>query len=110
MKIFLGELFNVGGAVKGVVHSIEGSIYRLSVVVDGREMRVLDRDGNAFRRRSIQEVREALQGTGVERLVLRQQSAYDEMIGQSVRLEDNTMEVQLARVPQSDASAGREGV
>ena len=107
MSISLDELFNVGGALKGVVHSIEGSIYRLSVVVDGREMRVLDRDGKAFRRRSMPEVREALQGTCVEGLVLRQQSAYDEMIGQSVRLEANTLEVHLALAQQSDESAGR---
>ena len=107
MSISLSELFNVGGAVKGVVHSIEGSIYRLSVVIDGREERVLDSDGKAFRRRSIEEVREALQGTCVEKLVLRQQSAYDEMIGQSVRLEANTLEVQLAPAPQSDEWTGR---
>ena len=75
MSISLGELFNSNRAVKGVVHSIEGSIYRLNVVMDGREMRVLDRDGKAFKRRSIQEVREALLGTCVESLVLRQQSA-----------------------------------
>ncbi len=107
MKISLGELFTVGGAAKGVVHSIEGAIYRLSVVIQGREMQVLDRDGKAFRRRSIEEVREALQGTCVERLVLSQESAYDEMIGQSVRVEDNTLEVQLAVAPQSDGWVGR---
>lgn len=107
MSISLADLFNVGGAVKGVVHSIEGSIYRLSVVSHGREMHVLDSDGKAFRRRSIEEVREALQGSRVERLVLRQQSAYDEMIGQAVRQEDNTLEVQLALAPQSDGSDGR---
>ena len=95
MTVALGKLFNTGPA-KAVVHSIEGSIYQLSVIVDGREVGVVDRDGKIFKRRCIQEVREALQGSRVEELVLRQHSAYDEMIGQSVRLEDNTLEVSLA--------------
>ena len=102
MKVALGELFNTSSSAKGVVHSIEGSIYLLSVIISGKEMRVVDRDGKVFRRRSIQEVREALQGTCVASLVLTQQSAYDEMIGQSVRQQENTLEVQLAPATDSD--------
>ena len=105
MKVSLAELSNSGSPAKGVVHSIEGSIYQLSVIISGKELRVVDRDGKVFRRRSIQEVREALQGTCVTSLVLRQQSAYDEMIGQSVRQQDNTLEVHLAPATDSDGMA-----
>jgi hypothetical protein len=102
VKVSLGDLFNSSSSAKGVVHSIEGSIYLLSVIISGKEMRVVDRDGKVFRRQSIQEVREALQGTCVASLVLTQQSAYDEMIGQSVRQQENTLEVQLAPATDSD--------
>lgn len=106
MNVSLRELFHSGSRADGVVHSIEGSIYQLSVIIAGRERRVVERDGKAFKRRSIEEVREALQGTCVVSLVLRQQSAYDEMIGQSVRQQDNTLEVHLAPAPENDGMPG----
>ena len=102
MKVALEELFNADRSARGVVHSIEGSIYQLSVIIAGREMRVVESDGKAFKRRSIQEVREVLRTSCVERLVLRQESAYDEMIGQDVRQQNNALEVQLAPALVSD--------
>ena len=104
MNVSLGDLFISKNAAEGVVHSIEGSIYQLSVNIAGKEMRVVEGDGKAFKRRSIEEVKEALRGTCVASLVLRQQSAYDEMVGQSVRQQDNTLQVHLSPVMESDGS------
>jgi len=99
--VSLADLFSSESAAEGVVHSIEGSIYQLSVIIAGKEKRVVDLDGKGFKRRSIEEIREGLRGTCVASLVLRQQSAYDEMIGQSGRQQDNTLQVHLSPASES---------
>ncbi len=96
MTITLDALRRSGDPVDAILYSIEGSIYRLSVVVDGHEQRVLDTDGKTFQRRSVTHVREALRDVAVARMTLRQHSAYDEMIGQGERLQANTLTVPLA--------------
>lgn len=96
MTITLEEMRRSPDPVDAIVDSIEGSIYRLSVLVDGREQRVLDVDGKTFQRRSVTHVREALRDVPVAKMTLRQHSAYDEMIGHGARAQPNTLEVPLA--------------
>ncbi len=98
--ISLGELQGMKGPVHTIVYSIEGSIYRVSVLVEGRELRLLDLDGKAFQKRSVTHVREALRECAIGTLTLRQHSAYDEMIGQAVRSQANTLEVRLGVDPE----------
>ena len=98
--ISLGELQGMKGPVHAIVYSIEGSIYRVSVLVEGRELRLLDADGKVFQRRSATHVREGLRDCAIGTMTLRQHSAYDEMIGHPVRPDANTLEVALGVDPE----------
>jgi hypothetical protein len=96
MKITLKELRGKPGPFDAIAHSIEGALYTVSVVVDGREYRLVDDDGKTLIRRSIMHVREVLEGIALTKLILRQVSAYDEMIGQAARESPNTLEVPVS--------------
>lgn len=96
MSISLPELAAREGPFRARVHSLERSLYQVTVFVDGREQLLLDAGGQIFRRRSINAVREALEELVLEELVLRQESAFDEMIGQPCRQGGNALEVPLA--------------
>jgi hypothetical protein len=79
-----------------IIHSLEQALYQVTLVIDNREHLLVENDGKTFRRHSLQQVREALQIMPVASLRLRQQSAYDEMIGQPVREGSNTLELPLS--------------
>ena len=79
-----------------VIHSLDQALYQVTLVIDEREHLLVENNGKTFRRHSLQQVREALQTLPVASLVLRQQSAYDEMIGQPVREGSNVLEVPLS--------------
>jgi len=98
--ISLDELQSLTGPIDAIVYSIEGSIYRVNVLLGGRELRLLEADGKAFQRRSVNHVREGLRDCAIATLTLRQHSAYDEMIGQAVRCQANTLEVALGVNPE----------
>ncbi|MEH6592125.1 MAG: DUF6482 family protein [Halioglobus sp.] len=78
-----------------VIHSLDQSLYQLSALVDGEEHLVMDDNGRPYRSRNLEKVREILQLLPVASITLRQKSAYDEMIGQPSREEDNTLEIAL---------------
>lgn len=99
MTVTIEEWRESGTSLAVIVDSIEGAIYRVSVLIDGLEHRLLDVDGKTFQRKSVTHVREALQGVAVENMTLRHSSAYDEMIGQGCRERPNTMQVPLAKEP-----------
>ncbi len=96
MTISLRELGSMEGPFKATVHSLERSLYQVTVVVDGRERLLVEDSGRAFRRRSINAVREALSGVALQDMALRQVSAYDEMIGHPPREYDNALTVPIA--------------
>jgi hypothetical protein len=98
MQITLNDLASRAGPFEIVVDSIEGSIYRASVIIDGKELRVVGETGQTLQGRSITALQEKLNAVAVLRVTLRQRSAYDEMIGQPPRATDNALEVPLARV------------
>tara|TARA_R110002110_G_scaffold205066_7_gene417270 strand:- start:426398 stop:426718 length:321 start_codon:yes stop_codon:yes gene_type:complete len=79
-----------------IVCSLEQALYQVLVVVAEREQLLKENDGRPFRRHNLNQIREALQGMPVAALLLRHQSAYDEMVGQPVRAQDNTLEVPLS--------------
>ena len=100
MAMRLADLACLTDPFTAIVHSFERSLYQVTVCVDGTEHLLQDDAGKTFRRRSINAVREALAGLPIEKLTLRQQSAYDEMIGQPLREGCNSLEVGLA-LPES---------
>ncbi len=80
---------------KLVIHSLDMSLYQVSVEVDGEEHFITDKNGAMLRSFSIVELQRQCAALNVRQWVLRQQSAYDEMIGTAVRQQANTLEVPL---------------
>lgn len=95
MKISVREFAGLGEKVPVIVHSLDQALYQVTVLIDGAERLLVDGKGRPLRSHSLQRVREMLRRLPVASLVLRQQSAYDEMIGQPLREGENTLEVPL---------------
>ena len=96
MKLSFRDVLSRGEPVVAVVQSLEQALYQVMVVADGQEWLLTENDGKTFRRNSLSAVREALQMLPLSALSLRQQSPYDEMVGQPLRLLDYTLEVPLS--------------
>lgn len=80
---------------KLVVHSIDLSLYQASVVIDDEEHYITNEKGDYIRAISVLEIQKICRKLKVKSWVLRQQSAYDEMIGMPNSKQDNTLEVPL---------------
>ena len=96
MKISLEALSRLDRPVPVIIHSLDQALYQVTVSIDGDIYLLTEGSGSILRRHSLQQVRELLREMPVESIKLRHQSAYDEMIGQPVRTEDNTLEVSLS--------------
>ncbi|WP_305819292.1 DUF6482 family protein [Photobacterium leiognathi] len=81
---------------KLVVHSLDLSLYQASVVIDDQEHYITNEKGDYIRAISILEIQKMCRRLKVKSWVLRQQSAYDEMIGMPYGKQDNTLEVPLS--------------
>ena len=96
MKISFSQLHKLKSPVEASVYSLERSIYQVYIRVPDGEALLTNDDGKVFQRRNLQSVREALHSSPVSTLQLRQHSAYDEMIGQPLREQDNLLELPLS--------------
>ena len=96
MKLSFRDVLSRGVPVVAVVQSLDQALYQVLVVSDGQECLLTENDGKIFCRNSLSAVREALQLLPLASLSLRHQSAYDEMVGQPSREQDNTLEVPLS--------------
>lgn len=95
MKMALSKLEKFFYIDKLVIHSLDLSLYQVSVVVDGEEYYVTDDKGEFLRAFSILELQRACAKLKANKHVLRQQSAYDEMVGTVKREGSNELEVPL---------------
>jgi hypothetical protein len=96
VKITFAEVARRIEPVHVIIHSLDQALYQVTLVIDEREHLLVENDRSPFRRHSLQAVREALQTLPMASVVLRQQSAYDEMIGQPPREGSNVLEVSLS--------------
>ena len=78
-----------------IIHSLDPSIYQVSVELDGIERPLWETPERLLTRRNLTALRELFSALEIGALVLRQQSAYDEMVGQPQRGGANTLEVPL---------------
>ncbi|WP_440054671.1 DUF6482 family protein [Pseudoalteromonas sp. T1lg65] len=78
---------------KVVVHSIDLALFQVSVVIDGTEYHVKEGDKALLQAQSPLQIQQRFAHLSYRQMVLRHQSAYDEMIGQPVRTTPNTLEV-----------------
>ncbi|ASP38682.1 hypothetical protein CHH28_08315 [Bacterioplanes sanyensis] len=96
MAISMNEVRRCTRIDKVIIHSLDLCLYQVSVVVDGNEQYVTDNKGKLLRSFNILNLQTLFEGLPVTQMVLRQQSAYDEMVGQPDREHSNAMEVPLS--------------
>lgn len=103
MKLSVKRL-RLRGAEKLIVESVDLSLYIAMAVVDGRECLVTTGDGRPLRTRNLLDMKRELAGIAAPERVLRQRSAYDEMIGHSWQAADNALELPLGELaPAADS-------
>jgi hypothetical protein len=81
---------------KLIYHSIDLSLYQVSVVVEGEEHYITDEKGKFLRSVNLIELQKLLKNLPTIKSVLRHTSAYDEMIGGPEKISSNLLEVPLA--------------
>ena len=96
MKISVEDFAALPGKAPVIIHSLDQALYQVTVLVDGVELLLVGTGGKPLRSHSLEQLREVLSRFPVASLVLRQQSAYDEMIGQPLREGANTLEIELS--------------
>lgn len=96
MKIAYKELAARSAVDKLVIESVDLSLYIARAVIEGDERLVVDKQGRTVKTRNLLEMKELLSGINAVELVLRQRSAYDEMVGQPSWDCDNALEVGLS--------------
>ena len=96
MAIALSKLTKYFVVDKLIYHSIDLSLYQVSAIIEGVEHYVSDERGKLLRSTKLLELQKQLRKVTAEITVLRQTSAYDEMIGGPEKSGTNALEVPLA--------------
>jgi len=78
-----------------VIESVDLSLYIAHAEVAGKTWLVADDSGAVLKTRNLLDMKRALAGIPASARVLRQRSAYDEMIGAVAPSADNTLELPL---------------
>ena len=94
MNIQLSKIKHIRDLSKVIIDAHDCSIYLVSVVIGKTEHIVVDKSGRAIRSSSKLELQRLFLGIEVGTIVLRHESAYDEMIGQPMKT-NNLLEVPL---------------
>ena len=100
MKILYKDLVSTH-IEKLIINSLEQALYQALVVVDGQEHVVWQSQQKTLMTRNLTKMREYFEKMNVAEIVLRHESAYDEMVGQPVKNGNNRLEVPLAKNPYS---------
>ncbi|MEH6516041.1 MAG: DUF6482 family protein [Halioglobus sp.] len=96
MKISIRELKSQRCVERVIIQSVDLSLYIAFAVSGDTELLITDSDGSSLKTRNLLKMRELLSPLNIESLVLRQESPYDEMVGQSADKIDNSLEVSLS--------------
>lgn len=78
-----------------VIESVDLSLYIAHAEIDGQSHLLTDHRGGVLKTPNLLRMKELLAGIACEERVLRQRSAYDEMVGSGVPAGNNTLEVRL---------------
>ncbi|CUB03114.1 DUF6482 family protein [Marinomonas fungiae] len=90
----LSELAKISTIEKVCIHSLESNLYQLSIITEGEEHYITDQKGRFLTSHNKLDLQQIFDGKRVEKMVLRHQSAYDEMVGQPEG-QTNVLEVPL---------------
>lgn len=104
MGFTLKELKRFTFIEKIIIHSHDWSLYLVSVICDGKEHYILDKNGHPITANNKLALQYLFRHYKVGAYVLRHESAYDEMVGHPIRDEPNTLEVPLGNIEHAAAS------
>lgn len=95
MKIKITDLIHLQPFNKIVIHALDYMLYQVLIEIDSQEHLLYNDDGSPYRCHGTVDIQELFSAYRFSQVILRQSSAYDEMIGQPIRQEANTLEVPL---------------
>lgn len=95
MRLRLTEFSALQHPVDVTIHSLVGSLYYVTARMEGQDAVVVEDNGKTLRSRKLQHIRELLQDLPVTSVTLRQESAYDEMVGQPIGPAERRLELKL---------------
>ena len=98
MKILFDDISSYQ-VEKLVINSLQNALYQAMVVIDQEEHVVWEDKNNALVTRNLVKMRERFQNMTFPEIVLRQESAYDEMVGLDTCSASNRMEIPLGKSP-----------
>ena len=96
MLIQLSKLEKFFFIEKVIYHSLDLSLYQVSVLIDGENYYVTDDKDRFLRASNLVELQKTMSNVKSKESVLRQSSTYDEMIGLSNDHGSNTMEIPIS--------------
>ena len=100
MKLTTKELKARRGEIqKFIIESVDLSLYIAHAVIDGEECLLAESNGKLLKRKNILEMKRCLKAIAQVDLILRQRSAYDEMVGHNYAAASNPMELSLGNQP-----------
>ena len=79
---------------KVIYHSLDIALYNVSAIVEGEEYMITDKSGERLKSHNLLSLQKQMKNVKAKKQVLRQISAYDEMIGGPVKT-TNQLEVPL---------------
>ncbi len=88
----LSQFFHID---KLIYHSLDLSLYQLGAEIDGQEYLIVEDNGQAVKDFRLLALQKRCAKLPVKQAVIRHQSAYDEMIGQTHQGGNNRLEVPL---------------
>lgn len=94
MAIELDKLLQYFYIDKLIYHSVDLSLYMVSVIIDEQEHYVTDKNGNFFKATNLTSLQKEFVTIEAKETVLRHTSPYDEMIGGPEK-DNNLLEVPL---------------
>ena len=95
MLIKLSQLYNLQPLEKVIITSIDISLYQVLLKVGEEEYPIVDDKGEFVRSFNILDLKKLFRPFSYGEMVLRQESAFDEMVGQPDKSSSNRLEVPL---------------
>lgn len=100
VKLKLKEIRQKSGIERFIIESVDLSLYIAFVQIDGVEHLIADNTGKPLKTTNLLSMQRQIKQLGQVESVLRQRSAYDEMVGRPSQVAaDNTMEISLGSQP-----------
>ena len=100
VKLKLKEIRQKSAIDRFIIESVDLSLYIAFVQVDGVEHLIADNTGKPLKTTNLLSMQRQIKQFGQVESILRQRSAYDEMVGRPSQVAaDNTMEISLGSQP-----------